>query len=78
MSEATDLKFLIRAKYGTIRKFAEVIGLSENTVQNHLKDGNWDMKQAIKVIDALSIPQRMIYIYFFEPMLSKNESSEAT
>lgn len=78
MNEATDLKFLIRAKYGTIRKFAEVVGLSENTVQNHLKDGNWDMKQAIRVIEALSIPPKMIFVYFFEPILSRSESSEAT
>lgn len=74
MYDSTDLKFLIKAKYGTIRKFAEVVGLSENTIQNHLKDGNWDMKQAIKVIEALSIPPKMTFVYFFEPILSRNES----
>lgn len=78
MNEVTDLKFLIRAKYGSIRKFSEVIGLSENTIQTHIKDGNWDMRQAIKIVKALDMPPEFVYVYFFEPMLSKYESSEAT
>ncbi len=78
MNEVTDLKFLIRAKYGSIRKFSEVIGLSENTIQTHIKDGNWDMRQAIKIVKALNMPPKFVYVYFFEPMLSKYESSEAT
>jgi hypothetical protein len=32
------------------------------------------MKQAIKVIEALSIPPKMTFVYFFEPILSRNES----
>lgn len=76
--DAKNLKFLIKAKCGTIRKFAKEVGLSENTVQNHLKDGNWDMNQMIRIIKALEIPPKFVYVYFFEPMLEKNESSEAT
>ena len=74
MNAAEDLKFLIRAKYGSVRKFAEVIGLSENTVNNHLKDGNWDRDQMIRVIRALNIPPRMIYVYFFESELTKSQT----
>ena len=75
---ATNLKCLIKAKCGTIRQFAKEVGLTENTVQNHLKDGNWDMNQMIRIIKALNMPERFVYIYFFEPMLEKNKSSEAT
>ena len=78
MLESTDLKFLIKAKYGSIKKLSEIVGISENTINTHLRDGNWDMNQAIKIIRALSIPKTAVYLYFFEPMLSRNESSEAS
>ena len=78
MSESTDLKFLIKAKYGSIKKLSDVVGISENTINTHLRDGNWDMKQAVKITRALSIPKTAIYLYFFEPLLSRNESSEAS
>lgn len=69
-----DLKYLIIAKYGTIRKFAKVVEMSEGTIQNHLKDGNWDRNQMVRIIKALSIPQRMIYLYFFEATLAKTQA----
>ena len=78
MLESTDLKFLIKAKYGSIKKLSEIVGISENTINTHLRDGNWDMNQAVKIIRALSIPKTAVYLYFFEPMLSRNESSEAS
>lgn len=74
---AEDLKGLIKARYGTIRAFAKVVGLSENTVQTHLKDGNWDLNQAVRIIKALHIPKNFAYMYFFEPLLAKNESETA-
>lgn len=74
MNVTEDLKFLIRAKYGSVRKFAEVVEMSENTVNNHLKDGNWDRDQMIRVIKALNIPSRMIYVYFFESELTKSQT----
>lgn len=74
MDKAEDLRFLIRARYGSIRKFAEVIEVSEGTVQNHLKDGNWDRNQMIRVIKALQIPRSMIYLYFFEEELAKTRA----
>lgn len=74
MDKAEDLRFLIRARYGSIRKFAEVIEVSEGTVQNHLKDGNWDRNQMIRVIKALQIPRSMIYLYFFEEELAKTRT----
>ena len=77
MENADNLKFLIRAKYGSIKKFAEVIEVSENTVNNHLKDGNWDRNQMIRVIRALQIPESMVYLYFFEDELAKTRT-EAT
>ena len=76
--DAKNLKFLIKAKCGTIRKFAKEVGLSENTVQNHLKDGNWDVNQMIRIIKALEIPPKFVYVYFFEPILTNNVSLEAT
>lgn len=74
MDKAEDLRFLIRARYGSIRKFAEIIEVSEGTVQNHLKDGNWDRNQMIRVIKALQIPRSMIYLYFFEEELAKTKA----
>lgn len=73
MNTAEDLKSLIRLQFGTIRKFASVIGLSENTVNNHLKDGNWDRNQMISIIRTCKIPSKMIYLYFFEDELAKTQ-----
>lgn len=72
MDKAEDLRFLIKAKYGSIRKFSEVTGISENTINTHLRDGNWDMIQACKVVKALEIPKSYTHLYFFEPVLAKN------
>ena len=74
MTNAENLKFLIRAKYGSVRRFAEVVELSENTVNNHLKDGNWDRNQMIRIIKALQIPKTAIYLYFFEDELAKTRT----
>jgi lambda repressor-like predicted transcriptional regulator len=71
MERAEDLKFLIRAKYGSVREFSRVVGMAENTVNNHLKDGNWDRNQMVKIIRALSISRSEIYFYFFENALAK-------
>lgn len=78
MNEATDLKFLIKAKYGSVRKFSEVVEISENTINTHLRDGNWDMRQAVKILKALNIPEKFVYVYFFEPMLTQLVSPEVT
>lgn len=74
MFESADLKFLIKAKYGSIKKLSDEVGISENTINTHLRDGNWDMRQAVKIVRALNIPSKFVYVYFFEPMLSRNES----
>ena len=76
MGTAEDLKFLIKAKYGSIRKVSEITGISENTINTHLRDGNWDMVQACKMVKALDIPTKYAHVYFFEPMLAKNVSVE--
>lgn len=73
MEEAKDLNFLIKARYGSVRKFAEVVDMSENTVYAHLKDGNWDRNQMIRVIKALKIPTSCIYVYFFESELARTQ-----
>ena len=78
MDKAEDLRFLIKAKYGSIRKLSEVTGISENTINTHLRDGNWDMTQACKIIRALEIPDRYTHVYFFEPVLTKNASEALT
>ena len=71
MEKAEDLKFLIRARYGSVREFSKAVGMAENTVNNHLRDGNWDRNQMVKVIRALGIPRGQIYFYFFESELAK-------
>ena len=78
MGTAEDLKFLIKAKYGSIREVSEITGISENTINTHLRDGNWDMVQACKMVKALDIPAKYTHVYFFEPMLAKNVSAEKT
>ena len=78
MDKAEDLRFLIKAKYGSIRKLSEITGISENTINTHLRDGNWDMIPACNVIRALDIPERYNHVYIFEPVLTKIASSEAT
>ena len=77
MDKAEDLRFLIKAKYGSVRRLSEVAGISENTINTHLRDGNWDMVQACKLVKALDIPNSYTHVYFFEPVLAKN-ASEAT
>ena len=76
MDTADNLKFLIKAKLGSIRKLSEITGISENTINTHLRDGNWDLQQACKVVEALKIPASCTHVYFFEPMLTKNASEE--
>lgn len=78
MDQPENLKFLIKAKYGSIKRFAEVIDVSENTVNNHLRDGNWDRNQMLRVINALQIPKSMVYLYFFEDALAKTRTEEVT
>lgn len=70
---AKDLKSLIKLQYGTIRAFAPIVGLSENTINTHLKDGNWDRNQMISIIKACKIPSRFIYLYFFEDELTRTQ-----
>lgn len=70
MDGREDLKWLIKRKFGSIKAFAESMGLSENTVHTHLKDGNWDVKQIVKIVVLLGIPKKMIYVYFFETELA--------
>ena len=65
MNKAENLRFLIKAKYGSIKRFSEVTGISENTINTHLRDGNWDMTQAGKVIKALEISKSYAHLYFF-------------
>ena len=65
MNKAEDLRYLIKAKYGSIKKFSEATGISENTINTHLRDGNWDMTQAHKVIKALDISKSYAHLYFF-------------
>lgn len=71
MDGKEDLKWLIKRKFGSIKAFAEEVGLSENTVHAHLKDGNWDVKQIVKIVYTLKIPQKMIFVYFFESELAQ-------
>lgn len=71
MDGKEDLKWLIKRKFGSIKAFAKAIGLSENTVHAHLKDGNWDVKQIVKIVYTLKIPQKMIVVYFFETELAQ-------
>lgn len=68
-----DLKFLIKAKFGSIAKCSEITGISTDTINRRLKDKNWKMSEADILIKALNIPPTMIYVYFFEPMIEKTQ-----
>lgn len=72
-----ELKFLIKAKYGSIAKLAEKTGLSVDTINRRLRDGDWRLSEVDALIEALDIPPRMIYVYFFENRL-ENKSSQET
>lgn len=65
MNKAEDLRFLIKAKYGSIKKLSEIIGISEKTIDTHIKDGNWNLEQACKLLTALKIPKKYAHIYLF-------------
>lgn len=64
-----DLKFLIKAKFGSIAKASEVTGISVDTINRRLKDHDWRMTEADALIKALNIPPKLVYVYFFEPLL---------
>ena len=71
-----ELKFLIKAKYGSIAKLAEKTGLSVDTINRRLRDGDWRLSEVDALIEALDIPPRMIYVYFFENRLENKSSKE--
>lgn len=73
MDNAENLEYLIKARYGSIPKFSKAVDISENTIRAHLKDGNWDRDQMVVIIRALKIPNRFIYLYFFESELAKTQ-----
>lgn len=73
MDNAENLEYLIKARYGSIPKFSKVVDISENTIRTHLKDGNWGRDQMVTIIRALNIPNKSIYLYFFEAELAKTQ-----
>ena len=67
----SELKDLILKKYGSQKKFAEVIGVSESTLCRYIADGSqWRGDYLIKAVNALKIPKKDIEFYFF-----KNDAS---
>ena len=68
-----DLKFLIKARYGSVAKCSEATGISTDTINRRLKDHDWRMSEADTLIKALNIPKSSIYLYFFEPMFEKTQ-----
>lgn len=68
-----DLKFLIKAKFGSIAKCAEATGISVDTINRRLKDHDWRMSEADALAKALNIPPKMLYVYFFEPLIEKTQ-----
>jgi len=73
----SKLRGLIVEKYGSQRKFAEKIGLSEQTVVAKLADrSEFSQSDIIEWSNALDIPADMVSAYFFGEKLSKIESSE--
>jgi transcriptional regulator with XRE-family HTH domain len=73
----SKLRGLIVEKYGSQRKFAEKIGLSEQTVVAKLADrSEFSQSDIIEWSNALDIPADMVSAYFFGEKLSKNESLE--
>lgn len=68
-----DLRFLIKAKYGSVARCAEITGISVDTINRRLKDKDWRLSEVTALMKALNIPPKMIYLYFFEPLLEKTQ-----
>lgn len=72
-----ELRFLIKAKFGSIAKISEVTGISVDTINRRLKDGDWRLTECDLLIEALKIPDSMVFVYFFEKRL-ENKASQVT
>lgn len=72
-----ELKFLMKAKCGSIAKVAEITGLSVDTINRRLKDGDWRLTECDLLIKALDIAPSFVYLIFFEQRLA-NKSSGVT
>jgi DNA-binding Xre family transcriptional regulator len=57
---------LIVEKFGTRQKFAEAVGISENTIRaKMMAKSPWKMLDIEKICDALDIDKADIPTYFF-------------
>lgn len=73
-----ELKSLIRQKCKSIRELSEKTGISSDTINRRLKDGDWRLSECDILIKALDIPVNMFYIYFFEERLEQNSKKVTT
>lgn len=67
-----ELRSLIRQKFKSVRELSEATGLSTDTINRRLKDGDWRLSECDILIDVLDIPANMFYVYFFEERLEQN------
>lgn len=67
-----ELKALIRGKFKSIRELSEKTGISSDTINRRLKDGDWRLSECDTLIAVLGIPANMVYLYFFEQRLERN------
>jgi len=70
------LRGRIREKFGSERKFAEALGISNVAVSNKFnkKEGGLSQDTILKWSELLEIPQEEIGIYFFTPKSSESRT----
>lgn len=75
--ENKNIEERIRSRFGTHKKFASAIGISESSLSRYLKGKNeWDSEAMIKAIRALKIPIKDVESYFFAVDVAKERQSE--
>lgn len=74
MYDYRKLRGRIREKFGSERKFAEALGISNVAVSNKFnkKDGGLSQETISKWSELLEITPEEIGIYFFTPKSSEN------
>lgn len=75
MFDYSKLRGRIREKFGSEKKFAEALGVSNVSVSNKFnkKDGGLSQETILKWAELLEIPKEKIGVYFFTPKVQDTE-----
>lgn len=74
--EIKSIQDLMRLRKISVKKLAEMTGISESTIQRHLDDCKWDVQQMDALIRALEIPKSFIVTFFYDPYLELKSRGE--